>query len=290
MMAVLEKRADLTRTMTMTPLTLQDRYKGVVNPAAVGQRFRLERYAAPPDLAPYIEWYWMVAWDLPPGVVHVQRTLPSPCIQVVFDRGRSATFGVMTGSFEYTLTGKGTVLGARFRPGAFRGFLKGAVQTITNQQLPVSAVFGGDDEEDECSVLDAADAGDDTAMVAAASAIFRRALPAQLDPRIERVAKTMELIRQHPEITQVAQLAERLDTSVRALQALFRDVVGATPKWVIRRNRLLDAADQLGNGDDIDLATLAQDLGYYDQAHFTTDFEELVGKPPAHYRRSCVKE
>jgi len=215
--------------MTTTPLTLQDRYKGVVNPAAVGQRFRLERYATPPDLAPYIEWYWMVAWDLPPGVVHVQRTLPSPCIQVVFDRGRSAVFGVMTGSFEYTLTGKGAVLGARFHPGAFRGFLKRAVQTITNQQMPVSAVFGGADEEHERSVLDAADAGDDTAMVAAANAIFRRALPAQLDPGIERAPKTMELIRQHPEITQVAQLAERLGTRGRALQTLFREVVGATP-------------------------------------------------------------
>lgn len=273
--------------MTTTPLALQDRYKGVVNPAAVGQRFRLERYAAPPDLAPYIEWYWMVAWNLPPGVLHVQRTLPSPCIQVVFDRHRSAVFGVMTGAFEYTLSGKGAVLGARFRPGAFRGLLKRAVQTITNQQLPVSAVFGGDDEQDERSVLDAADAGDDAAMLAAANAIFRRALPAHPDPRSKRVEKAMELIRQHPEITGVAQLAGRLDTSVRALQALFREVVGATPKWVIRRNRLLDAADQLGNGDDIDLAALAQDLGYYDQAHFTSDFEALVGKPPAHYRNSC---
>ena len=41
------------------------------------------------------------------------------------------------------------------------------------------------------------------------------------------------------------------------------------------------------NGTDVDLVTLAQALGYYDQAHFTTDFEKLVGKPPAAYRRSC---
>ncbi|KQQ32771.1 AraC family transcriptional regulator [Duganella sp. Leaf126] len=278
--------------MTTTPLTLQDRYKGVVHPADVGRLFRLERYAAPPDLAPYIEWYWMVAWELPPGLVHVQRTLPSPCVQVVFDRGRSATFGVMTGAFEYTLRGKGAVLGARFRPGTFRGLLQRAVQTITNRQLPVSAVFGGDDAHDECSVLDAADAGDDAAMVAAASAIFRRALPATPDPRVATVAKAMALIGEHREITQVAHLAACLDLSVRAVQALFREHVGATPKWVIRRNRLLDAADRLGNDDgaNIDLATLAQELGYYDQAHLTTDFEALVGKPPAHYRRDCAKE
>jgi len=286
MMVVLEKRAE---PMTTT-LTLQDRYKGVVHPAAVGKLFRLERYAPPPDLAPYIEWYWMVAWDLAPGVVHVQRTLPSPCIQVVFDRGRSAAFGVMTGSFDYTLAGKGAVFGARFRPGAFRCVLGRAVQTITNEQLPVSAVFGGNDEQDEHSVLNAAEAGNEHAMVAAASAIFRRVLPKSPDPQIERVENIMELIRQHREITQVAQLAARLSLRLRTLQLLFREYVGASPKWVIRRNRLLDAADQLAHGTDVDLATLAQNLGYYDQAHFTSDFEQLVGKPPAHYRSSCAAE
>ena len=270
-----------------SPLTLQDRYKGVLNPAAVGKLFRLERYPAPPDLAPFIEWYWLVAWDLPAGVSHTQRTLPSPCIQVVFDRGRTAAFGVMTKAFNYTLSGSGHVLGARFRPGAFRGFLGAAVHTLADRELPLSALFGCDDMAAERAVLDAPD---DAAMVLAASAILRHALPPQPAPHLARIAqieKIMELIRRHPDLTQVGQLAERVDMSVRALQLLFHDCVGASPKWVIRRNRLLDAADQLGNGDDTDLATLAQNLGYYDQAHFTSDFEELVGKPPAHYRDSC---
>jgi len=56
---------------------------------------------------------------------------------------------------------------------------------------------------------------------------------------------------------------------------------------VIRRNRLLDAADQMSHGSEIDLASLALALGYYDPAHSTNDFDKLVGKPPADYRRSC---
>ena len=273
-----------------TALTLQDRYKGVLNPAAVGKLFRLERYPAPPDLAPFIEWYWLVAWDLPPGVSHTQRTLPSPCVQVVFDRGRTAAFGVMTKAFNYTLCGRDHVLGARFRPGAFHGFLGHAVQTIADQELPLSSLFGCDQATAEQQVLDAAD---DAAMVLAASNIIRLALPADPAPHIARIGqieKIMELIRSHPDLTQVGELAERAGMSVRALQLLFHDGVGASPKWVIRRNRLLDAADQLAHGADLDLATLAQTLGYYDQAHFTSDFEELVGKPPAHYRRSCLEE
>jgi AraC-like DNA-binding protein len=59
---------------------------------------------------------------------------------------------------------------------------------------------------------------------------------------------------------------------------------------VIRRNRLLDAADQLAGGVEVNLSELALALGYYDQAHFTSDFEKLVGKPPADYRRSCLAQ
>jgi AraC-like DNA-binding protein len=262
---------------------MTDSYKGVVNPGAVGKVFRLERYAPAPDLAPFIEHFWLVAWTLPDGVTHVQRTLPSPCIHLVFDAGRTAVFGVMTGSFEYTLKNSGRVLGVRFLPGAFRGFLGRPVQSITDRELKLSQLFDCDDKAAEDSVLSARD---DEDMVAAATALLRRALPPQ-DPETGRIAALLQAIQQHPEITQVQQLAAQVNVSVRRLQLLFKEYVGASPKWVIRRNRLLDAADRLAGGGDVDLATLAQALGYYDQSHFTTDFEKLVGKPPADYRRSC---
>jgi AraC-like DNA-binding protein len=273
MMRVLQKReADMT-----------DSYKGVVNPGAVGKVFRLERFQPAPDLAPFVEHFWLVAWTLPDGVTHVQRTLPSPCIHLVFDAGRTAVFGVMTGSFEYTLKNSGRVLGVRFRPGAFRGFLRQPVQSITDRELKLSQLFDCDDEAAERGVLSARD---DAGMVAAASALLRAWLPAP-DPQTERIGAILHAIQHDPGITQVQQLADHTGVSVRRLQILFKEYVGATPKWVIRRNRLLDAAEQLAGGADVDLATLAQALGYYDQSHFTTDFEKLVGKPPADYRRSC---
>lgn len=257
--------------------------RGVVNPAAGEKVFRLERYLPPDDLAPFVDFFWLVAWTLPEGVTHVQRTLPRHAIHVVFDAGHTAIFGVMSGAFEYTLRGSGRVLGASFRPGAFRGFLRQPVQSITDRELPLSAVFDCDDAEAERGVLAAPD---DEAMVSAASAILRTALPAP-DAETERIAAILRVIEGEPEITQVRQLAAHTGISVRRLQLLFKDYVGASPKWVIRRNRLLDAADLLAKGSGIDLAALAQQLGYYDQAHFTTDFEKLVGKPPADYRRSC---
>ncbi len=51
-----------------------------------------------------------------------------------------------------------------------------------------------------------------------------------------------------------------------------------SPKWVIQRYRLIEAADQLAQQADIDLPGLAQALGYFDQAHFINDFRATVGE------------
>jgi AraC-like DNA-binding protein len=72
--------------------------------------------------------------------------------------------------------------------------------------------------------------------------------------------------------------------SVRSLQQLFSEYVGVSPKWVIRRFRLHEAADRLANGEALDLAALALSLGYFDQSHFSSDFRKLVGQSPARYR------
>jgi AraC-like DNA-binding protein len=37
----------------------------------------------------------------------------------------------------------------------------------------------------------------------------------------------------------------------------------------------------------VNLTSLAQDLGYADQAHFTRDFKAIVGRSPSDYRRSA---
>lgn len=74
--------------------------------------------------------------------------------------------------------------------------------------------------------------------------------------------------------------------SLRQLQRLFREYVGVSPKWVIQRYRLLDAAERVAAGTTIDWADLSLDLGYADQAHFIRDFKKLVGRSPAEYARS----
>jgi AraC-like DNA-binding protein len=85
----------------------------------------------------------------------------------------------------------------------------------------------------------------------------------------------------NPHVTQVRALA--YDLGVRALQRLFADYVGISPKWVIRRYRLHEVTERLAHGGFIDWAELAAELGYADQAHLTRDFKDIFGESPTRY-------
>lgn len=144
-------------------------------------------------------------------------------------------------------------------------------------------MFGrpGDALVDEILALE-----DEPAMAGVADAFLRDRLPPP-DPTVDHVNRIVQLIVSDRSITRVDDVVDRFGVGKRTLQRLFSDYVGVTPKWVIQRYRLHDAADRLADSDDINVAALAQDLGYFDQAHFVRDFKAIVGKPPAEYARAA---
>ncbi|WP_158813009.1 helix-turn-helix domain-containing protein [Methylocapsa sp. S129] len=255
--------------------------KGVLDPALAKQKFRLARYLPGQDLAGFIEHYWIVAWDLCGQPPHLQRTLPYPNVNLVFDAGRTAIFGVMRGAFEYRQENRGRVLGVRFLPGGFRGLLRAPLITITDRTTPLAPIYGLDGAEAETGVLTAPD---DEGMVAAAEAILRRNIP-ESDANADLVNRIVSRIDADRDITRIDQLAVAFNLSPRALQRLFSDYVGVSPKWAIRRSRLHEAAFRLAGAETLDLTRFAQELGYFDQAHFARDFKTMVGQAPSQYRR-----
>jgi AraC-like DNA-binding protein len=70
------------------------------------------------------------------------------------------------------------------------------------------------------------------------------------------------------------------------VQRWFQQYAGVAPTWVLRRYRLLDAAEAVRDGGLVDWAALAAELGYADQAHLIRDFRAAVGEPPAAYARA----
>ena len=119
-------------------------------------------------------------------------------------------------------------------------------------------------------------------MIGYAEALLRSVLP-ERDPLAEQVAALVSRITDDPGLRRVDQLSASSGMTARTLQRLFADYVGVSPKWVMRRARLHEAAERADSGEPVDWAVLASDLGYADQAHLTRDFTVTIGVPPSRY-------
>ena len=86
-------------------------------------------------------------------------------------------------------------------------------------------------------------------------------------------------------LVRVAQVEQKCGVGTRTLQRLFQRYVGVSPKWVLLRYRMHDVVTDLDAGYGGSLADLATKYGWFDQAHFTREFTELVGLPPSAYQR-----
>ena len=266
-------------TIGKTRRPVDPEVRGVLHRLAVGEH-ALERSAPPPALEEWVEHFWRVRWNLEGLPAQVQETLPHPNVQLVLEPGLAAAYGVHTGRWSRTLEGRGQAFGIKLRAGALRPFIRHAVSDLADRSVPLETLFGPDAGALHallaCAAMEAA--------VELASRFLLARLPA-LDPQAVLAGRIVDSVADDRELRSVARLAEGCGMSVRALQRLFGEYVGASPKWVINRYRMHEAVARVQAGEPVAWAALAQDLGYFDQAHFIADFRKLVGRTPADYAK-----
>ena len=88
-----------------------------------------------------------------------------------------------------------------------------------------------------------------------------------------------------PAIPTVRDLTERTCYSERHLNRLFHQSVGMSMKVYLRLLRINRAVLAMERGGK-SFTRLAQDLGYYDQAHFIHDFQRVCGVAPKDYMKN----
>lgn len=255
------------------------RPEAIVRPRAGAEFFTVERVAPRNSLADFVDYHWLVRWDVPG--THRQQVVPQPRIHVAAEHGRLLVHGISREPFERVLRGKGLVLGTAFHPGGFRPLLRRSVGTIAGTVQPALDLLGVDDRAAAGRIL--ADGTTDELVVAMEDYLLSsRPEPDDTARWIRRLVAEAERRR---EIRRAEQLAEVAGVSLRALQRSFTEYVGTGPKWVIQRFRILEAAAAAHDDAPVDWAVLAQDLGFSDQAHLTRVFTQVVGTPPASYER-----
>lgn len=259
--------------------------RGVLKTAAAEpRRLRHERYHPSPDLGVYVEHYWLVEWDLRGLAPELAQTLPHPSVHMIFEgEGRSRIAGVTRARFSRLLEGQGGVFAVKFRPGGFHPFVAVPVSRFSDTRLGLGEVFGSEgDDLDRAVLAESAVSG----RIAVVEEFLRRRRPPP-DDNVVRVAEMVYRVARERGILRVEDLVERYGTNKRTLQRLFAKYVGVSPKWVIQRYRLHEAAERLAADGSVSQSALALSLGYSDQAHFVRDFKATVGLSPAAYARAA---
>tara|TARA_B100000609_G_C17222343_1_gene441159 strand:+ start:256 stop:1083 length:828 start_codon:yes stop_codon:yes gene_type:complete len=253
--------------------------RGILKQQKGFERFQLFRQAPPADLVPWIENFWAVRWDLRDQPPYTQQILPHPNVGVSIEDKASRIVGPVSGIFSYTLEEQGVVFGTKFKPGAFVDLWNQPMSSLTDKEYPLEHLFGPRAHTLEADVLSKDTEEEMTLLMAD----FWRSVLTSYDPIIEDLCSLIDLLANTPTLLKVEDLAAQTDRSVRSLQRLFKHYLGVSPKWAIKRYRLLEAAERIANAPDTDLSQLALELEYFDQAHFTRDFKSIIGVPPARY-------
>ncbi len=262
--------------------------KGILHPDEQAKHRSLTRMPAGPSVARFVEWYWSVRWDLRDRGPYFAEVLSFPCVNITFERTgtRSGGFvnGVPTTKYVRELSGIGETFGIRFRAGGFGAYTGLDVGAFRDTAIALTEVL----PEAAGLTERVLEASSDAERRAIAEEFFG-SRPPQADPTYPLVLRIVSAMERDTELTRVDQVTERFDVTARTLQRMFRRYVGASPKWVLRRYRLQDGADLLARGRTEDLAALAADLGYFDQAHFSREFTAEVGMAPLEYAKNSIR-
>lgn len=251
--------------------------RGLLHRRTSLEHFELTRFEPSEDLADWVEHHWMVLYDLGERPAYTQRNLSHPNQHLVVDsRGETGIFGAATGVFETVLSGSGRVFATKFWPGAFRPFLRRAVSPLSDTWQPLEAVFSRTSAELQNEF---AGLNDPVGMAERLEQMIRAQLP-EPDEKSVLARRIVQFAEANLELVSAAALAEAFGLGRRALQRLFDEYVGVTPKWVIDRYRMLEAVETLNAGAPHSLTELAHRLGYFDQAAFNHAFEKLTGAAP----------
>ena len=263
--------------------------RGLVGRPGSSSVFDLRRWPPSDDASQYIEHFWSVTWDLRGRQPFDSAVITFPSMHLTHEWGEDVerhgfslpntlVHGVVQQVFRTTISARGAVVGARFRPGGFTARFGGDASTMTGRVQPVDdGLFGAPIQLDD-DVNAASDALD--------RLIAKGGEP---DPTYPALTALVDRIREDSRLHRVEQAMAYSPWSVRTTQRVFRRYVGVPVKWVLCRYRLQNAALEIETHPDVDFADLAVRLGWYDQAHFINDFRAMLGSTPGEYAAAYGK-
>lgn len=226
----------------------------------------------PAALAAWVECFWQSAAG---QEARTQRILPDGCMDLVWTPGDGLrVVGPNTSAFLATLPAGSSATGVRLHPGGAPPLFRLPAPSLVDTLVRPGDLWGREGRQLEDEI---AGAGSPLQRrdVLAGWLLNRAATAPDPDPVVRAVSARLA-----EGAVSIARLARDLAYSERQLHRRVVAEVGFGPKRLGRILRLRQALAAAG-GRPGDLAGVAHDHGFADQAHFSNECLALAGVPPA---------
>lgn len=248
-------------------------------------------YSPSEKLSKYIKLYWTLEGDFSDTPTK-NRVFPDGCIELIFHYGslfkkyningaaiqpRCFFHGQLTKFIEIEATGKTGIFSIRFQPHGLKPFVNFNVNRITDDVINIEDVWNS--------------AGEKLAneMITATSneiriKIIEDFLLAQLkEISNDVIPSSVKQIEQASGMISIDEVASDAYLGRRQFERKFSETVGLSPKMFARIIRFNYVLKLIEKKEWNNLSQLAQDGGFYDQAHFIKDFKDFTGLNPKSY-------
>jgi AraC-like DNA-binding protein len=206
-------------------------------------------------------------WVRVNGTGDAVRVIPDACSDVVWQQGEGTTVVGPDTTAKVVSQAPGDVLvGLRFLPGAGGGALGVPLDALRDLRV-------------EAAEIDRAfDLAGDLAPADVVARFLSATAGREPDLLVAEAARRLAG-------EDVRTVARELCISDRQLRRRFHSAVGYGPKTLARVLRFRRFVAAIDDGRS-DLAALAFDIGYADQAHLTRETTQLAGMPPTTFARA----
>jgi len=161
------------------------------------------------------------------------------------------------------------IFGVKFRVGGLFAFLNFPISSTNNVSSDATTIFSnlplldsGMEFEVRCQLMET------------------YLLENLLDKQAKKYFKLLQLIEE------LESDLHAISNSYKTLSRLFQEVIGISPKEYVQIKRINQSLALFASTKDIKSQDLADQLGYYDSAHFINEFKKYTGKTPTSLKNS----
>jgi AraC-like DNA-binding protein len=171
------------------------------------------------------------------------------------------------------------MFGVRFRPGGLFPFIKFPVSELNDCVVDLEFVWGRFVAEIRERLLEAKTPGERFDIL---DEVMYRQASRTLEPDTG-LSFALSQLERHSEGIMMKQIASAVGVSHRQLIRKFDERVGLKPKALARVMRFNGVLRRLRDDSEQSMALIANDCGYFDQAHLNHEFQELARMTPSQY-------